>query len=97
MMLQSHTLISPASGVLADEIDTWEPIRLKHILPNTLFTISLTDFTAYVLRDDRSVMDTQSFQEWASIEEFCEEVGYTLETTLDAWCGTVLNPDIASC
>lgn len=95
-MPQPSTLVSPATGILTDEVDTRMPICLKHILPNTQFTISLTDYTAYVLRGDSSVLDTQTFQEWTSLENFCEEAGYRLETTIDAWCGTVINPDIES-
>jgi hypothetical protein len=93
MQRQSRKLISSEHGTIVDEADINYPIRLKHILPSTLFTISLTDVSSYAMRQDRSIIDTQTYKEWVSIEEFYEETGYTSDTTIDAWKGEVINPD----
>lgn len=92
-MEQRSTLISPETGMMADEADTVLPVRLRHVLPNTLFSIDLTDSISYILRSDGSIIDTQEFREWYSLEQFCRETGYTEESTLDAWKGEVINPD----
>ena len=93
MQQQFHKLVSSECGTLVDEVDINLPIRLKHVLPSTLFTISLTDFSSYVMRHDHSIIDTQTYKEWVSIEEFYEETGYTPDTTIDAWKGEVFNPN----
>ena len=92
-MQRPFKLISPESGMMADETDTVLPVKLKHVLPNTLFSIDLTDSTSYIMRSDGSIIDTQEFREWYSLEQFCQETGYTEESTLDAWRGEVINPD----
>ena len=92
-MQQPPKLISPEAGMMADEADTALPVRLKHVLPNTLFSIDLLDLTSYIMRSDGSIIDTQEFREWYSLEQFCQETGYTEESTLDAWKGEVINPD----
>jgi len=92
-MQQSFKLTSPETGMMADEADTTLPIKLKHVLPNTLFSIDLSDSTSYVMRSDGSIFDTQELRQWHSLEQFCWETGYTEESTLDAWHGEVINPD----
>ena len=93
-MPEPLTLVSPEAGAIVDELDIAHPIRLKHVLPNTLFTICLTDFTSFVMREDASIIDIQTYQEWDSIAAFYSETGYTPETTIDAWRGEVVNPDL---
>lgn len=93
-MQKPSTLISPEAGAIVDELDIVHLIRLKHVLPNTLFTICLTDFSSFVMREDSSIIDTQTYQEWDSITAFYSETGYTPETTIDAWRGEVVNPDL---
>lgn len=92
--MQPHKLISPEGGIYSDELDSVLRVRLKHILPNTFFTISLADSSSFVLRSDRSVIDVRTYREWTSLEAFCAETGYTLEATIDAWRGEVINPDM---
>jgi hypothetical protein len=75
-------------------MDIMQPVCLKHVLPDTLFTISLTDFSSFMMRKDFSVIDTQTYQEWNSLTAFYKDTGYTPETTIDAWMGEVVNPDL---
>jgi hypothetical protein len=35
----------------------------------------------------------QQYQEWTSLNTSVKKRGYTLEATLDAWQGRVINPD----
>jgi hypothetical protein len=90
----STKLTSPDRGIYADEVDTKLPVQLKHVLPGTLFTISLSELSSFVLEANHSIFDVQTGQEWSSLEAFCAETCYNLETTIDAWYGEVINPDL---
>lgn len=90
---EQFKITSSPGGILTDEMDSVQPVCLKHVLPSTLFTISLTDGNSFVMRTDGSIIDTQSFQEWETLAQFCEEMGYSPESSLDAWHGEVVNPD----
>lgn len=94
MQQEFYRLKSSETGTMVDEAEIVLPVRLRHVLPNTLFTVCLASLDSYVMRNDSSIIEMQTFKEWASLEEFCDETGYTLETTIDAWKGEIINPDL---
>lgn len=67
-------------------------IKLKHIQPDTLFTISLVDMESYIMRCNNSILELQTFREWDSIDALCREKGYSLETVIDAWEENISTP-----
>lgn len=92
-MQQFYKLTSSLDECIPDNTNVLSPVRLRHVLPNTLFTICLTDIELFMMQSDGSIVNLQQLQTWISLERFCEETGYNLDTTLDAWKGEVINPD----